>query len=77
MARPEWTSDEPFARRRELYLRAAPILRTHGYRGSTLKALANACGLSISALNRYFPSKKALALFPLVAPDLLIRLTPV
>lgn len=65
--RPEWTSDEPFARRRELYLRAAPVLRAYGYRGSTLKALANACGLSIPALYRYFPSKKALALFPLVA----------
>ena len=67
MTRPEWTSDEPFARRRELYLRAAPVLRAHGYRGSTLKALAHACGLSIPALYRYFPSKKALALFPLVA----------
>lgn len=32
-----------------------------------MKALANACGLSIPALYRYFPSKKAFALFPLVA----------
>ncbi|HET7726009.1 MAG TPA: TetR/AcrR family transcriptional regulator [Candidatus Limnocylindrales bacterium] len=67
MTRPEWTSNEPYARRRELYLRAAPVLRAHGYRSSTLKALAHACGLSIPALYRYFPSKKALALFPLVA----------
>lgn len=63
--RPEWTSDEPFARRRELYLRAAPVFRQRGYRGATLKALANVCGLSIPALYRYFPSKRALALFPL------------
>lgn len=63
--RPEWTSNEPFSRRRELYVRAAPVFRKHGYRGATLKALANACGLSIPALYRYFPSKKAFALFPL------------
>lgn len=70
--RPEWTADEPYARRRELYVRAAPIFRRHGYRGATLKALASACGLSIPALYRYFPSKKAFALFPLAAlyPDL-------
>jgi AcrR family transcriptional regulator len=65
--RPEWSSDEPFARRRELYVRAAPVFRKHGYRGATLKALANACGLSIPALYRYFPSKRAFALFPLAS----------
>jgi hypothetical protein len=63
--RPEWTSSEPFARRRELYIRAAPVFRKHGYRSATLKALANACGLSIPGLYRYFPSKRAFALFPL------------
>ncbi len=65
--RPEWRSDEPYARRRELYVRAAPVFRKHGYRGATLKALADACGLSIPAIYRYFPSKKAFALFPLAA----------
>ena len=65
--RPEWTSDELFARRRELYVRAAPVFLKHGYRGATLKALANACGLSIPALYRYFPSKRAFALYPLVS----------
>lgn len=65
--RPEWGSVEPFARRRELYLRAAPVFRKHGYRGATLKALASACGLSIPALYRYFPSKRAFALFPLAS----------
>lgn len=69
MAKPavEWTGDGLYARRRELYARAAPVFRRHGYRGTTLKALARACGLSIPALYRYFPSKKAFALFPLVA----------
>jgi AcrR family transcriptional regulator len=65
--RPDWTSDEAFGRRRELYVRAAPVFRTEGYRGSTLKALAAACGLSIPGLYRYFPSKRAFALYPLVA----------
>lgn len=58
---------DPYARRRDLYARAAAVFRTKGYRGATLKALANACGLSIPALYRYFPSKKAFALFPLAA----------
>jgi AcrR family transcriptional regulator len=66
-ARREWTADEPYARRRELYRQASPIFQVHGYRGATLKALAAACGLSIPALYRYFPSKKAFALFPLAA----------
>jgi AcrR family transcriptional regulator len=66
-SRREWATDEPFARRRELYVQAAPVFRRHGYRGATLKALAGACGLSIPALYRYFPSKKAFALFPLAA----------
>jgi AcrR family transcriptional regulator len=65
--RPEWGSAEPYARRRELYLRAAPVFRKHGYRGATLKELASACGLSIPALYRYFPSKRAFALFPLAS----------
>ena len=65
--RVEWLVDEPFARRREIFLRAAPVFRKQGYRGSTLKELATACGLSIPGLYRYFPSKKALALFPLVS----------
>jgi len=65
--RPEWASDDLFARRRELYVRAAPVFRKYGYQGATLKALANACGLSIPALYRYFPSKKGFALFPLVS----------
>ena len=60
-------SDDIPARRRQLYMRAAPVFQRNGYRGSTMKALARACGLSIPALYRYFPSKRAFALFPLVA----------
>lgn len=63
--RPQWRSDDAYSRRRELFARAAPIFERFGYRGATLKALAAACGLSIPALYRYFPSKRAFALFPL------------
>jgi AcrR family transcriptional regulator len=66
-SRRDWADDEPYARRRELYIQAAPVFKMHGYRGATLKALASACGLSIPALYRYFPSKKAFALFPLAS----------
>ena len=73
--RPEWRSDDPAGRRRELYARAAGVFRRHGYRGTTVKALARACGLSIPGLYRYFPSKRAFALFPLQAlyPELQAR----
>lgn len=54
--------------RRELYLKAAPVLRTFGYRQVTMKALAHACGVSAPALYRYFPSKLDFALFPLEVP---------
>ena len=67
VARLEWRNDDGVGRRHELYARAAPIFRKHGYAGTTLKALARACELSIPALYRYFPSKKAFALFPLMA----------
>jgi AcrR family transcriptional regulator len=63
--RATWLSEEPFARRRELFLRAAPVFRKRGYQGATLKELASACSLSIPGLYHYFPSKRALALFPL------------
>jgi len=52
---------EPVSRRHELYMRAAPIFRKTGYRGTTLKALATVCGLSIPGLYRYFPVRVILA----------------
>jgi AcrR family transcriptional regulator len=67
VAHVEWHNDDRVGRRHELYARAAPIFRKHGYAGTTLKALAQACDLSIPALYRYFPTKKAFALFPLMA----------
>jgi len=63
----EWVSADLYTRRRQLYERAAPVFRRYGYRNATLKALANACGLSIPGLYRYFPSKKVFATFPLAS----------
>jgi len=50
-------------RRHELFRLAAPVFRTHGYHGATIKALAHACHLSPAALYHYFPSKAAFATF--------------
>jgi AcrR family transcriptional regulator len=49
------------SRRMELFKLAAPVFEQHGYRGSTVKALAHACHLSPASLYHYFPSKAALA----------------
>lgn len=59
---------DPYDHRRELYMKAAPVLRAFGYRQVTMKALAHACGVSAPALYRYFPSKLDFALFPLEVP---------
>jgi AcrR family transcriptional regulator len=59
---------DPYQRRVDLYVKAAPVFRTFGYRQVTMKALAHACGLSAPALYRYFPSKLDFALFPLADP---------
>lgn len=56
---------DPFARRYQLYVLAAPVFRTFGYRQVTMKALAHACGMSAPGLYRYFPSKLEFATFPL------------
>lgn len=56
---------DPYRHRRDLYARAAPLFRSFGYRQVTMKALAHACGVTASALYRYFPSKLDFALFPL------------
>jgi len=52
-------------RRQQMYRAVAPVFRALGYRGATMKALARACGLSIPGLYRYFPAKRALAMYPL------------
>jgi AcrR family transcriptional regulator len=59
---------DPYQRRVDLYVKAAPVFRTFGYRQVTMKALAHACGVSAPALYRYFPSKLDFALFPLAEP---------
>jgi AcrR family transcriptional regulator len=56
-------SDPLDARRRELFALAAPVFRRYGYRGSTIKALAHACGLSPASLYHYFGSKEEMATY--------------
>jgi AcrR family transcriptional regulator len=57
-----------YLRRYELYVKAAPVFQTFGYRQVTMKALAHACGVTAPALYRYFPSKLDFALFPIAVP---------
>jgi AcrR family transcriptional regulator len=59
---------DPYQRRFDLYVSAAPVFRMFGYRQVTMKALAHACGVSAPALYRYFPSKLEFATFPLKEP---------
>jgi len=53
------------ARRWALYAAARPVFERVGFRGSTVAELASAAGLRPASLYHYFPSKTALALFPL------------
>lgn len=65
MLQPRRHPEDPDERRRRLWRLASPIFRTHGYRGTTMKAVAHACGITAPALYRHFSSKLALALYPL------------
>ncbi len=46
-----------------MFAQAAPVFRRHGFRGSTIKALAHACGLSPASLYHYFRSKEEMATY--------------
>jgi AcrR family transcriptional regulator len=50
------------AHREDLARRAAPLFSKHGYSGLGLRAIAEALGLSKSALYHYFPTKRDLFL---------------
>src|SRR5262245_52090786 len=55
--------DRADVHRRELFALAAPVFRRDGFRGSTIKALAHACGLSPASLYHYFGSKEDFATY--------------
>ncbi len=63
-------ADPIAARRRELFRLAAPVFRQHGFRGSTIKALAHACHLGPAGLYHYFESKADLATYIVRRPHL-------
>lgn len=46
------------------------MFRAHGYRGSTIKALAHACDLSPAGLYHYFGSKREMATYLLHRPQM-------
>ncbi len=50
-------------KRRALFAQAAPVFRRYGFRGSTIKALSHACGLSPASLYHYFRSKEDMATY--------------
>lgn len=69
--RPWLTVQDPLdGRRRELFKLAAPVFRTFGFRGATVKALAHACHLSPAGLYHYFDSKADLATYVVRQPHL-------
>jgi AcrR family transcriptional regulator len=53
------------ANRRRIFRLAAPVFRAQGYRAAKVALISRAVGLAPGSLYHYFPSKKALALFPL------------
>lgn len=59
---------ESYRRRYELFFLAAPVFERRGYRGATVRALAQACYLSPAGLYHWFASKADLATYPLRAP---------
>jgi len=61
-------SDPLDRKRRALFAHAAPVFRRFGFRGSTIKALAHACGLSPASLYHYFRSKEEMATYIVSRP---------
>lgn len=53
----------------ELFRIAAPLFAEFGYRGATIRRLADACHLSPAGLYHHFGSKLELALFPVLGRE--------
>ncbi len=51
---------EPSSRRAEILALAADLFLTKGYAGTSMSALARACGIQKASLYHHFPSKEAL-----------------
>jgi AcrR family transcriptional regulator len=50
------------AAREKLYGTALDLIATHGYDGTTMRQVADAAGVSVGLLYRYFPNKRAIVL---------------
>ena len=51
---------DPHSRRREILCQATALFLAHGYAGTSMSALAAACGVQKATLYHHFPSKEAL-----------------
>jgi AcrR family transcriptional regulator len=63
--RPGRPQEDRYARRVEIYRAVAPLLEAQGIGGLSMRAAARAACMSVGGLYHYFPTKRALALFPL------------
>jgi AcrR family transcriptional regulator len=63
--RPGRPAEDRYVRRVEIYRAVAPLLVAEGIGGLSMRAAARAACLSVGGLYHYFPTKRALALFPL------------
>ncbi len=60
--RPRGATAQGLATRRRLYETAIGLIATRGWHETTLRDVAEAAGVSVGLLYRYFPSKRALVL---------------
>ena len=60
--RPPGPTAQGAAARERLYATAMQLIATRGYEATTLRDIANAAGVSVGLLYRYFPSKQAVVL---------------
>jgi AcrR family transcriptional regulator len=61
-------TDAHASRRFELFMLAVPVFARHGFRGASIRQLADACHLSPAGLYHYFRSKQELATYAVRSP---------
>ena len=68
--KPGRPAEDRVARRQQIFLAVAPLIRTLGAREVTMTRAAAAAGLSVGGLYHYFPNKRELLLFGLSRENL-------
>jgi AcrR family transcriptional regulator len=64
--------EDPFLRRREIYLAVAPHLERRGAKRLTMRQVAHAANISLGGIYHYFASKREVVLFG-VSPEMFQR----